>query len=360
MVHFVLAFMLVGFADAGQCTEDKDCDRPSKSFGCEGRRDCRWSYKKGPAVQYGDNAETRCIFPFTYWGQTYDACSNIDTGSPGYFWCPTQMPKGESVFDKTSGHKWGYCNIKRANVRSTHVRKDCVFPFMYKSSVMYTCVGYMGYTWCPTNEKYRWDVEAGKGNYTPFGVAKQDYGICATAAENTAQATKRTGAMFNNLGTNIHESALKPVEHFVKELGGETSHLSRKLLAQEKLKVRVLLAANPDFGAAKLAATISRLRPEEANLATPEQRNLLARSEQKRLQEEEELLTRMEQVTPEQIRRALAADFGAGNDDEVFESSNPLEDTDDENEPRVLKNQNQNSEDENDKIERRVLSSEDI
>ena len=81
-------------------------------------------------------------------------------------------------------------------------------------------------------------------------------------------------AAFDNQAAQTFRNAGQNAKNWFKELRGETPHLSERLLAHEKLKNHVLLAANPDLDAAKLEATISRLWPVEAILGAPEHRNL--------------------------------------------------------------------------------------
>jgi hypothetical protein len=78
-----------------------------------------------------------CVFPFTYYGMVFNGCTTFE--SYGEPWCATESGEVE-MHDK-----WGYCECTIVS----HGNVECEFPFVSNSVAYYDCIGSPG--WCVVN-----------------------------------------------------------------------------------------------------------------------------------------------------------------------------------------------------------------
>uniref|UniRef100_A0A8C4YGT5 Fibronectin type-II domain-containing protein n=1 Tax=Gopherus evgoodei TaxID=1825980 RepID=A0A8C4YGT5_9SAUR len=109
--------------------------------------DQRWSYCSDTML--GGNSEEPCMFPFSYKGKLYTACTMVDSKRP---WCATTR-------NYEVDHKWRYCGTQIACPASCLLpySSPCVFPFIYKGKTYHNCTAVddkMGRPWCATTPNY--------------------------------------------------------------------------------------------------------------------------------------------------------------------------------------------------------------
>uniref|UniRef100_A0A452GRK9 Fibronectin type-II domain-containing protein n=1 Tax=Gopherus agassizii TaxID=38772 RepID=A0A452GRK9_9SAUR len=91
------------------------------------------------SVLLGGNSEETCMFPFSYKGRWYTACTMDNSKRP---WCATT-----SHYE--ADRKWKYCGTADSS--------PCVFPFIYKGKTYRSCTAVndqMGRPWCATTPSY--------------------------------------------------------------------------------------------------------------------------------------------------------------------------------------------------------------
>uniref|UniRef100_A0A8C0IRQ1 Fibronectin type-II domain-containing protein n=1 Tax=Chelonoidis abingdonii TaxID=106734 RepID=A0A8C0IRQ1_CHEAB len=107
-------------------------------------KDERWSYC--PDTMLGGNSEEPCMFPFSYKGRKYTACT-MDNGQRP--WCATTS-------NYEVDHKWKYCGTAGTWGENLD-NSPCVFPFIYKDKTYHSCTAIndqMGRPWCATTPNY--------------------------------------------------------------------------------------------------------------------------------------------------------------------------------------------------------------
>jgi len=107
-----------GIGKYGDCPKKRTCTKEKQTYGGNANRDC-------------------CVFPFTYNGKLYRACTDDDSQIGK--WCATT-----DNFDRD--RKYGFCEGK------------CVFPFIYKNLEYNSCTRKdFGRSWCSTTTNFDQD-----------------------------------------------------------------------------------------------------------------------------------------------------------------------------------------------------------
>ncbi|XP_066485386.1 epididymal sperm-binding protein 1-like [Tiliqua scincoides] len=137
-------------------------------------------WKQCALQEHGGNSEGRpCVFPFTYWGDTYYTCTSKNSRK-GRFWCATT-----GSYDKD--RKWSYCADTRLNENPTG---PCVFPFTYNGKSQSTCIAdgmTSGKLWCSLSSNYdmnsKWtycEPSEPRPCQFPFIYRNRSYSSCIT------------------------------------------------------------------------------------------------------------------------------------------------------------------------------------
>ncbi|ETE57436.1 Epididymal sperm-binding protein 1, partial [Ophiophagus hannah] len=104
-------------------------------------------YKSGLKWRLCNAPSLPCVFPFLYEGKYYPSCTT-DGSSKDISWCALTDNYDEKRL-------WKQCAVTEYGGNSGG--KPCVFPFLYKSYVYYTCAGKSdrkGPFWCSTTGNY--------------------------------------------------------------------------------------------------------------------------------------------------------------------------------------------------------------
>ncbi|XP_074867549.1 matrix metalloproteinase-9 isoform X2 [Carettochelys insculpta] len=123
----------------------------------------------------GNSDGAKCVFPFTFEGKSYSACTT-DGRSDGYRWCATTPS-----FDQD--HKYGFCpNRDTAVIGGNSQGEPCVFPFTFLGETYSACTStgrQDGKLWCATTSNYDTDHKWGfcpDQGYSIFLVAAHEFG----------------------------------------------------------------------------------------------------------------------------------------------------------------------------------------
>nr|XP_033770880.1 matrix metalloproteinase-9 [Geotrypetes seraphini] len=125
---------------------------------------------------YGGNSDgEKCVFPFIFDGESYDACTK-DGRNDGYRWCSTT-----ANFDEDK--KFGFCPNRDTAVIGGNSQGDpCVFPFTFTGKTYSSCTSEGRgdrKLWCATTSNYDTDKKWGfcpDQGYSLFLVAAHEFG----------------------------------------------------------------------------------------------------------------------------------------------------------------------------------------
>ncbi|XP_030067918.1 matrix metalloproteinase-9 [Microcaecilia unicolor] len=125
---------------------------------------------------FGGNSDgEKCVFPFIFDGESYDACTK-DGRKDGYRWCSTT-----ANFDQDK--KFGFCPNRDTAVTGGNSQGDpCVFPFTFTGKTYSSCTSEGRgdrKLWCATTSNYdtdkKWGFCSDQG-YSLFLVAAHEFG----------------------------------------------------------------------------------------------------------------------------------------------------------------------------------------
>jgi len=96
------SYLYLSFIYILACTSDFQC-----TAGSENGQSCDDSICQECKT---DDSQNRCVFPFKYKGQTYNACSNLDV-EDGKSWCAINIVPNTEVLPEANrkGTTWDYC-----------------------------------------------------------------------------------------------------------------------------------------------------------------------------------------------------------------------------------------------------------
>ena len=129
----------------------------------------------------GPSSGMKCIFPFTWRGETYDACTReASTASNGDPWCSTKVDD-DGVHISGQGN-WGGCS------QACPVKEgcECVIPFLHLGVTHNACTMHdslwmtgNNLPWCSTkvdDQGQHFDLHwATCGQECPFEIGKDSY-----------------------------------------------------------------------------------------------------------------------------------------------------------------------------------------
>eukprot|EP00069_Balaena_mysticetus_P009528 bmy_06251T0 len=137
-----------------------------------------WSLGKGVGLYTQDgNADGKpCVFPFTFEGRSYSACTT-DGRSDGYRWCATTASYDQ---DKL----YGFCptRVDATVTEGNSAGELCVFPFIFLGEEYSACTREGrrdGQLWCATTSNFDRDKKWGfcpDQGYSLFLVAAHEFG----------------------------------------------------------------------------------------------------------------------------------------------------------------------------------------
>ncbi|XP_066092876.1 matrix metalloproteinase-9 [Saccopteryx bilineata] len=127
-------------------------------------------------TQHGNSDGKPCVFPFTFEGRSYSACTT-DGRSDGYRWCATTA-------DYDQDKLYGFCptRVDSTVTGGNSAGETCVFPFIFLGEEYSTCTKEGrsdGRLWCATTSNFDSDKKWGfcpDQGYSLFLVAAHEFG----------------------------------------------------------------------------------------------------------------------------------------------------------------------------------------
>ncbi|KAF6284549.1 matrix metallopeptidase 9 [Rhinolophus ferrumequinum] len=164
-------------------------------------------------TQHGNADGKPCVFPFTFEGRSYSACTT-DGRSDGYRWCATTANYDQ---DKL----YGFCPTRVDSTVSggNSAGEPCVFPFVFLGKEYSTCTREGrsdGRLWCATTSDFDSDKKWGfcpDQGYSLFLVAAHEFGH-ALGLDHTSVPEALMYPMYSYTdGPPLHEDDVKGIQH---------------------------------------------------------------------------------------------------------------------------------------------------
>ncbi|XP_008157169.2 matrix metalloproteinase-9 [Eptesicus fuscus] len=164
-------------------------------------------------TQHGNSDGKPCVFPFTFEGRSYSACTT-DGRSDGYRWCATTANYDQ---DKL----YGFCptRVDSTVTGGNAAGELCVFPFIFLGKEYSTCTREGrsdGHLWCATTSNFdsdrKWGFCPDQG-YSLFLVAAHEFGH-ALGLDHTNVPEALMYPMYSYTEKPpLHEDDVKGIQH---------------------------------------------------------------------------------------------------------------------------------------------------
>ncbi|KAB1262301.1 Matrix metalloproteinase-9 [Camelus dromedarius] len=179
-----------------------------------------WSLGKGVGLHTRDgNADGKpCVFPFTFEGRSYSACTT-DGRSDGYRWCATTANYDQ---DKL----YGFCPTRADSTVTggNSAGELCVFPFTFLGKEYSTCTREGrndGHLWCATTSNFDRDKKWGfcpDQGYSLFLVAAHEFGH-ALGLDHSSVPEALMYPMYSYTEENpLHEDDVRGIQYLYAPL----------------------------------------------------------------------------------------------------------------------------------------------
>ncbi|XP_043836209.1 matrix metalloproteinase-9 [Dromiciops gliroides] len=153
-----------------------------------------------------------CVFPFTFEGRSYTACTT-DGRSDGYRWCATTANYDQ---DKT----YGFCpNRDTAVTGGNSQGEPCVFPFTFLNREYSACTSEGrtdGHLWCATTDDFdrdrKWGFCQDRG-YSLFLVAAHEFGHALGLDHSSVREALMFPMYSFTEGPPLHPDDVKGIQH---------------------------------------------------------------------------------------------------------------------------------------------------
>ena len=281
-------------------------------------RNIQMALVKGPGNKA---ARKHCVFPFFYNEKQHNQCIGDGVYNGTYTWCATELKDGSQEYSE-----WGECIQVKAKQESDKSQiRDCALPFKYEGEVYDKCASACPsswfkvacYTWCPLKPENGPDLinyQPGHTTQVESTISADKWGRCMTIRDRlhrVGATANRVGAKIWDWGKYAFQKAQPLIGAFTRRLRGSTLEDHWNLLSpllQERQLLSVLTMAHPDLDVTQTQHTLRRLLTQEARALGSTTRWQLQEQDAKTdLQAlEEDLVARLERLTPEQVRRALS------------------------------------------------------
>ncbi|XP_037357539.1 matrix metalloproteinase-9-like [Talpa occidentalis] len=164
-------------------------------------------------TQDGNADGKPCVFPFTFEGRSYSACTT-DGRSDGYRWCATTASYDQ---DKL----FGFCptRVDSTVTGGNSAGEQCVFPFTFLGKEYSTCTREGrsdGHLWCATTSNFdidkKWGFCPDKG-YSLFLVAAHEFGHALGLDHSSVPAALMYPMYSFTEQPPLHEDDIKGIQH---------------------------------------------------------------------------------------------------------------------------------------------------
>ncbi|EHB05312.1 Matrix metalloproteinase-9 [Heterocephalus glaber] len=211
--HFPFPF--AGRSYSACTTDGRTDDKPWCSTTADYDTDRQYGFCPSERLytQHGNGDGQPCVFPFTFEGRSYSACTT-EGRSDGYRWCATT-----ANFDQDK--LYGFCPTRAdATVIGGNAAGElCVFPFVFLGKEYSSCTGEGrrdGRLWCATTSNFdtdrKWGFCADQG-YSLFLVAAHEFGH-ALGLDHSSVPEALMYPMYRFLeGSPLHEDDVKGIQH---------------------------------------------------------------------------------------------------------------------------------------------------
>ncbi|VFV32007.1 matrix metalloproteinase-9 precursor [Lynx pardinus] len=161
----------------------------------------------------GNGEGKPCVFPFTFEGRSYSACTT-EGRSDGYRWCATTANYDQ---DKL----YGFCPTRADSTVTggNSAGELCVFPFIFLGKEYSTCTREGrgdGHLWCATTSNFDRDKKWGfcpDQGYSLFLVAAHEFGH-ALGLDHSSVPEALMYPMYSfTEGPPLHEDDVKGIQH---------------------------------------------------------------------------------------------------------------------------------------------------
>ncbi|XP_045689585.1 matrix metalloproteinase-9 [Phyllostomus hastatus] len=164
-------------------------------------------------TQHGNSDGNPCVFPFTFEGRSYSACTT-DGRSDGYRWCATTANYDE---DKL----YGFCPTRVDSTVSggNSAGELCVFPFIFLGKEYSACTREGrsdGHLWCATTSNFDRDKKWGfcpDQGYSLFLVAAHEFGHALGLDHSSVPEALMYPMYSYTEKPPLHEDDVKGIQH---------------------------------------------------------------------------------------------------------------------------------------------------
>ncbi|KAM5304525.1 matrix metalloproteinase-9 [Glossophaga mutica] len=164
-------------------------------------------------TEHGNSDGKPCVFPFTFEGRSYSACTT-DGRSDGYRWCATTANYDQ---DKL----YGFCptRVDSTVTGGNSAGELCVFPFIFLDKEYSTCTREGrsdGHLWCATTSNFDRDKKWGfcpDQGYSLFLVAAHEFGHALGLDHSSVPEALMYPMYSYTEKPPLHEDDVKGIQH---------------------------------------------------------------------------------------------------------------------------------------------------